>query len=98
MHAGGHRIYWTIWVILLALTVTMLVLDRAPMPRGLFVAAVVAAMLVKAMLIAGYFMHLRFERPPLVAGVVIGLFLNGLILFVLIAPDAARILRMSGQP
>ena len=93
--AATLNTYWVTWSILLTLTLVMLVLDQAPMSRLLFVFVMVAAMLVKAALIAGTFMHLRFERLALVLMIVIGLFLNGAILFGLILPDAWRIGGMS---
>jgi cytochrome c oxidase subunit IV len=89
-----YRTYWITWSVLLALTLTMVALDRAPLPREAFVALVLTAMLVKALLIAAYFMHLRFERWPLVAAIVLGLPINAAILYILIAPDARRLLGM----
>ena len=93
-----YRTYWIAWGALLALTVTMVVLDRAPLPRLTFIALMVGAMLVKAAVIAGYFMHLRFERWALVVAVVLGLPINAAILYVLIVPDALRIFDMLGTP
>jgi caa(3)-type oxidase subunit IV len=89
-----YRTYWIAWGVLLALTVTMVALDRAPLPHGTFVALMLSAMLVKASLIAAYFMHLRFERWPLVMAVVLGLPINAAILYILIAPDARRVFDM----
>ena len=90
------KTYWVTWSLLLALTLVMLVLDQTPMSRLLFVVVMLGAMVVKATLIAGTFMHLRFERMVLVLMIVIGLFLNGAILFGLIVPDALRIAAMAG--
>jgi cytochrome c oxidase subunit 4 len=89
-----YRTYWRAWAVLLALTLTMIVLDRAPLAHDAFVALMLSAMLVKAALIAAYFMHLRFERWSLVLAIILGLPLNAAILYVLIAPDARRILEM----
>jgi cytochrome c oxidase subunit IV len=88
-----YRTYWIAWSALLALTVVMMGLDRAPMPREAFLATILLAMAVKASIIGAYFMHLRFERLPLVLGILIGLPLNAAILYFLIVPDAARIVR-----
>ena len=85
------RTYWVTWGVLLVLTLLMLLLDQAPLPRLLFVVTMLAAMLVKATLIAGTFMHLGSERVALVLMIVVGLFINGAILFGLIVPDAVRI-------
>lgn len=91
------RTYGMTWAALLALTVVLLSLESAALPRGLFVSLMVAAMLAKASIIGAYFMHLRFERVSLVAMVVIGLLVTGAVLYVLIVPDARRIREMAGQ-
>ena len=88
------RTYWITWSVLLALTVVMVVLDQAPMPRSVVILVVLGTMATKATLIAGTFMHLRFERIALVLMIVVGLMLNGAILFGLIVPDAIRIMEM----
>jgi cytochrome c oxidase subunit IV len=85
------KTYWATWSALLALTLMMLWLDQAPMSRPLFVLVMLVAMRTKATLIAGTFMHLRFERVALVLMIVVGLLVNGEILFGLIVPDAIRI-------
>ena len=83
--------YWVVWLLLLAFTITMLWVDTMALPRMTFVAFMLVAMLVKAGLIAGYFMHLRIERASLAWAVVVGLLATALVLYVLIAPDAIRI-------
>jgi cytochrome c oxidase subunit IV len=88
------RLYWITWTILLAFTAVMLWADSATLPRTVFVVFMIAAMLTKASIIGGAFMHLRTERVELALTVVVGLLVTGTILFVLIAPDAARIHRM----
>ncbi len=93
----AYRTYWVTWSILLVLTLVMLVLDQASLPRLLFVLVIVAAMLTKASLIGGYFMHLRLERVALAIGVVVGLLVTGVLLYFLIIVDAYRIQGMSGQ-
>lgn len=92
--AGGVKIYWRIWGMLLALTVVMLFLDQASLPRTPFVTIMVAAMLTKASLIAAYFMHLKYEHRFLQATLIVGLFINGAFMFALLVPDALRIYRM----
>ena len=93
-----YRTYWIAWGALLALTMTMVVLDQAPLPRSTFLALRLGAMLVKATVIAPYCMHLRFERWPRVVAAVLGLPINAAILYVLIVPDARRIFDMLGTP
>lgn len=90
------KTYWITWAVLLVFTLAMLWADAASIPRTAFVAFMLVAMLTKASIIGANFMHLRSERLPLVLTVVVGLLVTGLILFVLIAPDAARIHEMVG--
>jgi cytochrome c oxidase subunit IV len=75
----------------------MLVLDSISLPRASFVLLMLAAMSLKAAVIGAYFMHLRFERLALVLGVIVGLPINALVLYILIAPDALRILGMASE-
>ena len=93
---ADFKLYWKVWGMLLALTVVMLFLDRAPMPPVLFVVVMVGAMLTKAGLISAYFMHLRYEAAFLQWMLIVGLLINGAFLFFLIIPDAYRILAMTG--
>ncbi|MCP3959285.1 MAG: hypothetical protein GY719_15650 [bacterium] len=102
---GGYRIYWQIWLILLVVTLVMIFIDRpaatalqGEAPGGAFqsllLIVLVLAMLLKAFLIGSYFMHLRFERLFLWMSVVLGLLINGAVLFGLIVPDGLRIYGM----
>jgi len=97
-HVVAPKVYWVSWSILLAFTIVMLWLDTAAVPRLAFVLLMIAAMLTKATIIGGNFMHLRAERLSLVLIVIVGLLITGALLFALIAPDAARIHQMVAQP
>ena len=88
------RTYWITWGVLLVFTVVMLWADSASLPRQAFVVFMLIAMLTKATIIAGNFMHLKAERMPLILTVVVGLLGMGTVLWLLIAPDAARIHEM----
>ncbi len=89
--SSNGRTYWMTWGALLVITMVMLVLDDAQVSRGLLLIILLVAMSVKATLIAGTFMHLKHEHSGIIWTVIIGLFGLGVILYVLIAPDAARI-------
>ena len=91
------RGYWITWSVLLVFTVVMLWADTASLPRMAFVVFMIAAMLTKASIIGANFMHLKSERLPLIATVVVGLLVTGAILYVLIVPDAARIHEMAAR-
>jgi cytochrome c oxidase subunit IV len=88
------KTYWLTWSVLLVFTVVMLWADTAALPRTFVVVFMIAAMLTKASIIGANFMHLRAERLPLIMTVVVGLLVTGAVLYVLIAPDAARIHQM----
>ena len=90
------RIYWMTWGVLSMFTVVMLWADAAALPRTAFVIFMIGAMLTKASMIGANFMHLRRESAWMVVTVVVGLLVMGTILYVLIAPDAARIHTMVG--
>jgi cytochrome c oxidase subunit 4 len=94
----GFASYLRIWAILLGLTIGMVAVDRAELRLALLATALVAAMLAKASLIAGYFMHLRFEGKLLVWSVVVGLLGLALVLYLLMIPDGLRIHQMVTAP
>ena len=88
------KTYWMTWSVLLVFTVVMLWADSAALPRQAFIIFMVIAMLTKASIISANFMHLKSERAPLILTVVVGLIGTGALLWVLVAPDAARIHEM----
>jgi caa(3)-type oxidase subunit IV len=93
----GHvsfRTYWGIWAVLLVLTLVMLLLEAVDLEPAATILVLVVAMLIKAALIAGWFMHLKFERPALVWPVVGATLLTAGFLYFLLIPDARDILRM----
>jgi caa(3)-type oxidase subunit IV len=92
-----YRTYWITWGGLLALTLLMLATETAPLYRTIAVGLLVAAMLVKAGVIAAWFMHLRFERAALVVSVVGATVLTAVALFVLIVPDGIATFRHAAQ-
>ncbi|HXF05470.1 MAG TPA: cytochrome C oxidase subunit IV family protein [Blastocatellia bacterium] len=92
-----YRLYWVIWGALLALTLLMMVSGSVTVPKGILVGILLVGMLVKASLIGGYFMHLRFERLALVISVAAGLLLTAGVLFFLIAPDGLRVLNSTAR-
>jgi cytochrome c oxidase subunit IV len=92
-----YRTYWISWAGLLALTLLMLVTETAPLYRMIAVGLLIAAMLVKAGVIAAWFMHLRFERAALVLSVVGATVLTAIALFGLIVPDGIAMFRHAAQ-
>ncbi len=91
-HQGhGYRVYWIVWFVLLIVTVGMMFLGTAGLTAFL-VLVLLLGMLLKASLIGGYFMHLRFERASLILMVAVGILATAGVLFFLIAPDGLRVL------
>ncbi|MFQ5679482.1 MAG: cytochrome C oxidase subunit IV family protein [Gemmatimonadota bacterium] len=92
----AYRTYWIAWGLLLILTLSMILVELAGFPFLAAVGFLVAAMMAKATVIAGWFMHLRFERRALVLAVVAGTLLTAAFLFGLIAVDGAAMQRLAG--
>lgn len=92
-----YRTYWISWSILLVLTLMMLMTETVPLYRTVALGLLITAMLVKAGVIAAWFMHLRFERAALVISVVGATVLTAAALFGLIAPDGIAALRHAAQ-
>lgn len=93
--ATSERTYWVSWATLLVLTVIMLLLEGSGFPRGAAVLFLAVAMLIKATVIAGWFMHLRFERLALVVSIVASTLATAAVLFFLLIPDGVGMLRLA---
>jgi len=92
-----YRVYWITWVILLVVTVTMLLAESLHMPRWFLIAFLLAFMMVKATMIGGNFMHLRYEKRNLAVMVAAGILVTSLILFFFIRPEARYVLEHSSH-
>ncbi len=77
------KIFW--W--LLALTLAEVAIVYSPIHRAALVMALILTAIIKALLVAMNFMHLRFERAALIAVAVLPLLLI-VVLLVGIYPDA----------
>lgn len=93
-HAQGnpYRVYWITWAILLAITVAMLAAERFHMPAWFLILFLLVFMMVKAVMIGGTFMHLRFEKPNLAVMVATGILVTSLILFAYLVPETWNVL------
>ena len=92
--AASYKSYWITWGILLAITAVMLLAEVLSLPAAVVVVILLAAMLVKASLIGAQFMHLRFENAALILAVAGSILFFSAFLFILIAFDGLRILKM----
>ncbi|PYQ12719.1 MAG: hypothetical protein DMF80_17385 [Acidobacteria bacterium] len=93
MDATGnpYRIYRVTWIILLIITVAMLASESFHLPRIFLIVFLLAFMMVKASMIGGNFMHLRYERPSLAVMVAAGILVTSLILYSFISREFRHI-------
>lgn len=94
-HANPYRIYWVTWGILLVITVAMLAAEALHMPRWFLVLFLLTFMMVKATMITGNFMHMRFEQRSLAWVVGGGILITSLILLAFITPESWSVLARS---
>lgn len=93
--ANPYRIYWITWVLLLMITVAMLAAEAFHFPRIFLVLFLLTFMMIKAAMIGGNFMHLRFERRNLTWVVALGILVTSLILYTFITPEAWHVKKAS---
>jgi cytochrome c oxidase subunit IV len=91
-HGKPYRIYWVTWGILLVITLAMLLSESLHIPRWFLVVFLLAFMMVKATMIGGNFMHLRYENRNLAIMVFAGIIVTSLILLAYITPEAWNVL------
>ncbi|HEX6739969.1 MAG TPA: cytochrome C oxidase subunit IV family protein [Vicinamibacteria bacterium] len=89
--ANPYKIYWVTWAVLLVITVAMLAAEELHLPRWFLVAFLLVFMMVKAVMIAGNFMHLRYEKRNLAIMVGAGILVTSLILFAFISRESRHI-------
>ena len=100
-HAPGanpYKIYWVTWGILLVITVAMLAAEMFHFPRLFLVLFLLAFMMVKAAMIGGNFMHLRYEQRNLAFIVAAGLLVTSAILFSFITPESLSVRARRSAP
>lgn len=90
--ANPYKIYWITWAILLLITVAMLAAEGFHMPRWFLVVFLLVFMMVKAVMIGGNFMHLRYEHQRIAFMVAAGILVTSLILFGFITPESQHVL------
>ncbi len=83
----SYKGYWAIWVVLLVLTLVMIGIEALSLPTAVAVLLLAAAMMTKATLIAGWFMHLRSETRFIMWALVLGTLVTAAFLVFLLMPD-----------
>ncbi|HEV2835794.1 MAG TPA: cytochrome C oxidase subunit IV family protein [Pyrinomonadaceae bacterium] len=87
--AGSNKLFISIWVWLLILTLIEIFLAYRPMPIHFMLVILLGLSIIKAALIVAYFMHLKFERLSLILTLVPALVICICLLFVFF-PDSFR--------
>ncbi len=83
----SYRGYWAIWIVLLVLTLVMIGIEALSLPKAVAVLLLAAAMMTKATLIAGWFMHLRSETRFIMWCLVLGTLITAAFMVFLLMPD-----------
>ncbi len=94
----SYKLYWTIWVVLLVLTLIMIGVEALSLPSGIAILILAGAMMTKATLIVAWFMHLKFETRFIMFCLVLGTLLTAAFLVGLLVPDAIDANRMAEYP
>ena len=87
--AGSNKLFISIWVWLVVLTLVEIFLAYKPMPIHLMLVVLLGLSIIKAALIVAYFMHLKFERLSLILTLIPMLLVCIMLLFVFF-PDSFR--------
>lgn len=87
--AGSNKLFISIWVWLLILTLIEIFLAYRPMALHFMLTILMGLSIIKAALIVAYFMHLKFERLSLILTIVPMLVICICLLFVFF-PDSFR--------
>ena len=87
--AGSNKLFISIWVWLVVLTLVEIFLAYKPMPIHLMLIVLLGLSIIKAALIMAYFMHLKFERFSLIITLIPMLVICICLLFVFF-PDSFR--------
>lgn len=87
--AGSNKLFISIWVWLVVLTLIEIVLAYKTMPIHIMLTILLGLSIIKAALIMAYFMHLKFERLSLILTLVPMLVVCICLLFVFF-PDSYR--------
>ena len=87
--AGSNKLFISIWIWLVVLTLIEILLAYRPMSTAIMLTILLGLSIIKAALIMAYFMHLKFERLSLILTLVPMLVVCIVLLFVFF-PDSLR--------
>ena len=92
--AGSNKLFTSIWVWLVLLTLVEIGLAYKPMALHLMLTILLGLSIIKAALIVAYFMHLKFEKAIMRWMLVISVAACFVIMYFFFFPDADRIIRL----
>jgi len=95
-HAGAHpttKTFLTVWIGLVALTAIEVWLGYVQLAPALMLISLLGLSIVKAAMIIGYFMHLRYERMTMTLWLMPAMVIC-ICLMSIFFPDAARALSL----
>lgn len=90
----SKTVFCVSWVLLLLLTGGLIAVGTsapAPLPKHVLIFGM---MLVQAYLVSFYFMHLRFEKLPLILSVVLGILVTVCIFYAVVRWDGSHMVRL----
>ena len=94
--AGSNKLFISIWVWLVVLTLIEIILAYKTLPIHIMLTILLGLSIIKAALIVAYFMHLKFERLSLILTLVPALVICICLMFVFF-PDSFRSLGLRYQ-
>jgi len=94
--AGSNKLFISIWVWLVVLTLIEIILAYKTLPIHIMLTILLGLSIIKAALIVAYFMHLKFERLSLILTLVPALVICISLMFVFF-PDSFRSLGLRYQ-
>ena len=87
--AGTNKLFISIWIWLVVLTLIEILLAYRPMSVAIMLTILLGLSVIKAALIVAYFMHLKFERLSLILTIV-PMLVVCIVLLLVFFPDSFR--------
>ncbi len=87
--AGSNKLFISIWIWLVVLTLIEIFLAYKPMSLAIMLTILLGLSIIKAALIVAYFMHLKFERLSLILTIV-PMLVVCIVLLLVFFPDSFR--------
>ena len=93
-HAGSNRLFLSVWVGLVAITMGEVYIAYLEFPAVTMLLMQIGLSILKAGLIMAYFMHLRFEKLGLFLLLVPAMVFCICMMLIMFFPDSVRLMNM----